>query len=248
MNILVVNDDGVEAPGIRLLAEIMSAFGTVMIVAPHSEQSGIGHGITIHHPIRLHKRKELLPEVATWSLEAKPADCVKFALFGLKLPVDLVVSGINDGPNLGTDITYSGTLAGASEGMICGVPSIAVSTDFGSWDLPRRELPVLMEKLIGNALFSKDYVLNINFPRKGPEQSRGIKLCIAGDRPFLHDFVESDRDPGLYWARGTWDEVENAPDTDVWAYEQGYVAVTPVQINRTRHEALETLRERFQEA
>ena len=244
MNILVVNDDGFDAPGIRILAETMAAFGTVRVVAPHSQQSGIGHGITIHDPFRLHVRNDLVPGVKSWSLEAKPADCVKFALYGLDLPADLVVSGINDGPNLGTDIIYSGTLAGASEGIICGVPSVAVSTDFGGWDIARAELPGLMARILEARVLSPDYVVNINFPKNGTKASKGVRVCTAGLRPFLHDFVETE-EAGVFRAEGTWDVVENHPETDVWAYEQGYTAITPIQINRTDQRALEALKPRL---
>ncbi len=244
MNILLVNDDGVEARGLALLARVMREHGELYVVAPHSQQSAIGHGITIHDPIRVHEREGLFPGsgARVWSLEAKPADCVKFALFALNLPVDLVVSGVNDGPNMGTDIVYSGTLAGASEAVICGKPAIAVSTDFGYFDLAERELARVMSDLLASEVLSKENVLNVNFPRRGFEASRGMKVCDMGDRPFLHEFVEID---GVYWAKGTWGEGNNPPGTDVWAHKNGYVSVTPIQVNRTNYEYMKVLRERL---
>ena len=121
MNILVVNDDGIHSHGIKILANELKKYGQVYVVAPHKEQSGAGHSITIHDPMRLHARDDFMEGVKAWSLEGKPADCVKFALYGLNLDIDLVVSGMNNGPNMGTDIIYSGTLAGASEAIICGI-------------------------------------------------------------------------------------------------------------------------------
>lgn len=244
MNILLVNDDGIEARGLALLARVMAGHGRLYVVAPHSQQSAIGHGITIHDSIRVHPRPGLFPGTDTraWSLEAKPADCVKFALYALNLSIDLVVSGVNDGPNMGTDIVYSGTLAGASEAVICGKPAIAVSTDFGYFETVERELSGMIAALLDSDVLSKDNVLNVNFPQRGFERSLGLKICDMGDRPFLHEFVEID---GEYWARGTWGEGINPPGTDVWAYRNGYVSVTPIQVNRTNYDYMRTLRERL---
>ncbi len=242
MNILAVNDDSINSPGIELLARSMQKYGTVYVVAPHTQQSAIGHGITIHEPIRLHHRTDLLDGIESWSLEAKPADCVKFALYALNLNIDLVVSGINDGPNLGTDIMYSGTLAGASEGVICGIPSMALSADFGDLNLVRRELPDVLEKILSADVLNAELVLNVNFPRKDYNSSKGLRITEMGVRPFLHDFVEED---GVYWSRGDWDEAENTEESDVWAYENGYLSISPIQINRTRGEYLPVLREKL---
>lgn len=241
MNILLVNDDGIEARGLAILARVMAQHGRVFVVAPHSQQSAIGHGITIHEPIRLHERHGLFAGegVRAWSLEAKPADCVKFALYALKLDIDIVVSGINDGPNLGTDIIYSGTLAGASEGIICGKPAMAVSSDFGSFGTAERELPALMATLLSADVLSAENVLNINFPARSFERSKGIQLCDMGERPFIHDFVEEN---GLYWSKGGWGRGNNPPGSDVWAYENGYISLSPIQINRTNYAYMETLR------
>jgi 5'-nucleotidase len=241
MNILVVNDDGIESPGLRFLVETMKETGTVYVAAPHAQQSAIGHGITIHEPFRVHHRKDLFEGIDAWSLEAKPADCVKFALFGLKLSIDLVVSGINDGPNLGTDIIYSGTLAGASEGIICGIPSIAVSSDFSGLESVKPHLKEIMNRVLEANMVDKKRVININFPKKEFSRIKGIKITEMGERPFNHEFVEEN---GLYWAKGDWNWVENSAATDVWAWENGYVSLTPIQINRTDYGYMEILKER----
>jgi 5'-nucleotidase len=238
MHILAVNDDGIDSPGLELLARTMAEYGKVSVVGPHTQQSAIGHGITIHEPIRLHHREDLLPGMDSWSLEAKPADCVKFALYALNLDIDLVVSGINDGPNLGTDIIYSGTMAGASEGIICGIPALAVSTDFSNLGIAERELAPLIRGIMDAGVLNDEAVLNINFPRKDYESSRGVKISVMGKRPFLHDFVEEN---GVYWSRGDWDIAENGPDTDVWAWENGFLSITPIQINRTSERHRESL-------
>lgn len=242
MNILLVNDDGIDSPGLRFLAETVKDMGTVSVVAPNEQQSAIGHGITIHEPFRLHHHKSYLEGIDAWSLEAKPADCVKFALYGLELTIDLVISGINDGPNVGTDIVYSGTLAGASEGIICGIPAIAVSADFSGLESAKPHLKEILCKVIEGDVLHKERVININFPQKQFSSPKGIKITEMGERPFNHDFVEED---GLYWSKGNWSPVENGPETDVWAWENGYVSISPIQINRTDYKYQQVLKERL---
>jgi len=242
MNILVVNDDGIDSPGIMLLAKTLMKHGNVFVVAPFTEQSGIGHGITLHNPMKLRKRDDFYPGITAWSLDGKPADCIKFALYALELEIDLVVSGINNGPNLGTDIIYSGTIAGASEGVICEIPSIAVSADFGGLDIARRELADVLDTVFDKDILDEDIVININFPQKHFENSKGIRVTEQGLRPFLHEYVmEGDK----YWARGTWDNIENDEDTDVYAYENGYISITPIQIDRTNYDYLSKLKAKF---
>ncbi|MBN2851519.1 MAG: 5'/3'-nucleotidase SurE [Clostridia bacterium] len=242
MNILVVNDDSINSYGIKILAEKLKKYGKVFVVAPHTEQSAIGHGITIHTPMKLHVQEDFLDGVKAWSLEGKPADCVKFALYGLHLSIDLVVSGINNGPNVGTDIMYSGTLAGASEAVICGVPAIAVSTDFDSFEMAEEKIECVLDKIIDKNILNSEIVINVNFPRKKFVHSKGIKVTEQGLRPYLHEF---ELDGDVYWAKGTWDVIENGANTDVFAYENGYISITPIQINRTDYIYMEQLKEKF---
>lgn len=238
MNILVVNDDSINSYGIKLLAERAKRFGNVHVVAPHTEQSAIGHGITIHDPMKLHVQDDFMEGVKAWSLGGKPADCVKFALYGLNLDIDVVLSGVNNGPNLGTDIIYSGTLAGASEAIILGLPAIAFSTDFSYYDIVEDELDCILEKLLKLDILSTENVINVNFPSKEFNESQGIRITGQGHRPFLHEFELKD---GVYWARGTWDKINNGPTTDVYAFENGYISLTPIQINRTNYEYMKEL-------
>lgn len=242
MKILVVNDDSINSYGIKLLAESAKRFGEVFVVAPHTEQSAIGHGITIHDPMRLHEREEFMEGVKAWSLEGKPADCVKFALYGLNLDIDLVLSGVNNGPNMGTDIIYSGTMAAASEAIILGKPAIALSTDFFYYDVVEKELDCILEKLITTGILNTDNVINVNFPSKEYKESQGFRITEQGLRPFLHEF-ELDGDE--YWARGTWKDIKNGPNTDVHAFENGFISLTPIQINRTNFEYMEKLKDKI---
>ena len=239
MNILVVNDDSINSYGIKLLAKAAKRYGEVCVVAPHTEQSAIGHGITIHDSMKLHERNDFMEGVKAWSLEGKPADCVKFAMYGLNLKVDLVLSGVNNGPNMGTDIIYSGTMAAASEAIILGVPAIALSTDFFYYDVAEKELDCILGKLIGTGILNTENVINVNFPSKEYKESQGIKITEQGLRPFLHEF-ELDGDE--YWSRGTWEVIKTGPNTDVHAFENGYISLTPIQINRTNFEYMQILK------
>lgn len=242
MNILAVNDDGIDSIGIKILAGKLKKYGDVFVVAPHTEQSGMAHSITIHDPMKLHVHDDFMDGVKAWSLEGKPADCVKFALYGLNLDIDLVVSGVNNGPNLGTDINYSGTIAGASEAVICGLPAIAASTDFLSFDLVEKKLECVLDKIIDDEILSTEVVMNVNFPSKDFKESKGIMITEQGLRPFLHEY---ELDGESYWARGTWDKVESAKGTDTYAYENGYISITPIHINRTDYEYMIKLKKIF---
>ncbi|MFO7637470.1 MAG: 5'/3'-nucleotidase SurE [Clostridia bacterium] len=242
MNILVVNDDGIHSHGIKVLARKLMKYGKVYVVAPHTEQSAVGHGITIHNPMRLHVQKDFLEGIEAWSLDGKPADCVKFALYGLHLPVDLVVSGINNGPNLGTDIIYSGTLAGASEAVICGIPAIAISTDFNHFALAEEKVECVLDKIIDMDILDREVVINVNFPRKEFNESKGIRITEQGLRPFIHEY---EQEVDAFWAKGTWESIDSGIETDVYAYENGYISITPIQINRTDYAYMEKLKEIF---
>lgn len=241
MKILVVNDDGIHAMGIRILAKALKAFGQVYVVAPKTEQSGAAHSITLHDPMALEKHPDYMPDVSAWSLEGKPADCVQFARFALGIAPDLVVSGINDGANLGTDIMYSGTIAGAFEGVILGIPSIAVSTDFKHFGIVEKEIESTLARVIDPDILDPSVVLNINFPASLHPSSLGIRLTHQGLRPFDHSF---EYDGEKYWAKGTWYPYVNDETTDVFAFENGYISVTPLKVDRTDYDYLNWLKEK----
>lgn len=242
MNILVVNDDGIDSYGIKLLAKKLMKYGNIFVVAPHREQSAIGHGITIHDSMRLRIIEDFHEGIQAWSLDGKPADCVKFAIHGLKLDIDLVVSGINNGPNMGTDIIYSGTIAGASEGVICNLPAIAVSTDFNYYTLVENELEWLFDRIIQDNILDPKVVINVNFPSKDYEKSKGIKITKQGYRPYAHEYTV---DGDSYWAKGTWAAYESKKETDVHACENGYISITPLKIDRTDYEYIDRLKKQL---
>ncbi len=242
MNILVVNDDGIRAKGIQILAKALLPYGDIFVVAPQTEQSGAAHAITLHEPMGLKKHEDFMAGVSAWSLEGKPADCVKFAAFALELKPDLVVSGINDGANLGTDIMYSGTVSGAFEGVILGIPSIAISTDFNHFDIVEREIDALIGEVMGADILDRDVVLNINFPSAIHTASKGIRITHQGQRPFDHAY---EFDGEKYWAKGTWYPYINDESTDVYAFENGYVSITPLKTDRTDYDYLNQMKAKF---
>lgn len=242
MNILVVNDDGINSRGIAILAKSLKRFGKVYVVAPHTEHSGIGNAITIRDAMTLHEHPDFMEGVTAWSLEGKPADCVKFALFGLNLDIDMVVSGINNGPNLGTDIFYSGTLGGASEGIICGLPSIAVSADFAGFDVAERYIDQVLDQVITADVLSDEVVISVNFPKKEFDPIKGIRITEQGIRPFSHEY---EKNGNSYLPKGTWQTIDHDENTDVFAHENGYISITPIQLNRTSYSYIRTLKKLF---
>ena len=229
MNILVVNDDGYQAEGIKILVESLKEYGNIYVMAPQTQQSGASHCITLHTYVKIHERDNFGEDVKAWSIEGTPADCVIFALKYLKLDIDLVVSGINDGPNLGTDTIYSGTLAGATEALVKNIPAIAFSGDFDNFAFVKKDIGRIIEMIFENELYSTEYVLNVNFPAKAYDEIKGIKVTEQGVRLFKNDFeVDGDK----IWARGWWGDATNEPNTDVYAFENGYVSLCPMGLSR----------------
>lgn len=253
MNILLTNDDGVYAQGIIALAKFLKIDHRVFVVAPDVERSGCSHSITLERPLSA-KRATILEYdgVEAYAINGTPADCVKIGLDVLvKEEIDLVVSGINFGANLGTDIAYSGTVNAALEGCICGVPSIAVSQRL-SFPIDHAERPVLLEisaqltaQMIGDMDFSRldGYIYNINFPALPKERIKGIRVCEQGIS-WYDSVYKKQNDPfgrEHYWIfaeknRGTYNDEH---ETDVKWSEDGFVTVTPLAWNDTCQAAME---------
>ncbi len=236
MNILVTNDDGISSKGIALLIEKAKFFGDVYVVAPKNQQSAVGQGLTIHEPIQINKENNLFEDVkASYSVSAKPADCVKVALEYLRFDIDLVLSGVNDGPNLGTDILYSGTVGAASEACVFNIPSIAFSTDYGYYEIVERELEDTIRFILNNNIISPKTIVNVNFPLNNNEESKGIKFTNQGERVFSAKFRH---DNGKYWQEGDWVEKIQNRNTDVMAAKEGFISISPLSIVRTDFTAL----------
>jgi 5'-nucleotidase len=250
MHILVTNDDGVTAPGLLALAQGMARFGEVSVLAPDHDWSGGGHVKTLRRPLRV-RRVRLADGTAALTSDGAPSDCVALGLMGL-LPhkVDLVVSGVNPAANLGHDVTYSGTVTAVMEGIIWGVPGIAVSLDGGDVDSSELDYTQavavaarVVEAVIEHGL-PKGVFLNVNVPNEPLYQIRGILTTRQGLRVY-RDRLDRRTDPRggeYYWIGG--DRPTGVPKegTDVGALAEGYASVTPLTLDLTAHETLATMK------
>ena len=245
--ILVTNDDGIFAPGIRTLVEEVQHFGRVLVVAPDKPQSAMGHAITIHSFLRLQK-EELMEGVEAWSCSGTPVDCVKLAIYKLlggERP-DLLVSGINHGSNISINVLYSGTMSAAVEGAMEGIPSIGFSLmDHGN-EADFSHVRPVVRKVMTNAIahgIAAGTCLNVNVPKNKGTALRGIRVCRQAKANYKDEF-ETRLDPSnkeYYWMRGEFESEEQGEDTDVWAVNNGYVSVVPVQYDMTAHHAIAQL-------
>jgi 5'-nucleotidase len=247
--ILVVNDDGIFAPGIRALIEVVQEIGEVVIVAPDSPQSAKGHALTISDPIRLNQDKKNFPHLQAYACSGTPVDCVKLAkhvvLKGRQ--IDLCVSGVNHGSNAAINILYSGTMSAAMEASIEGIPSIGFSLLDFSFDADfepcKPFIKQICEFMLRNALKAK--LLNVNIPKLPLAEIKGIKGCRQAEARWVEDFLEN-RDPfgrPYYWLTGKFVNMEEAAtDTDVWALDNGYVSVVPSMHDLTDYKGLAELK------
>ena len=242
--ILVSNDDGITSPGIRHLIEAMTQLGEVVVVAPDSPQSGMGHAITIGNTLRLDK-SELFPGVEAWQCSGTPADCVKIAKHHIlkdRRP-DLVVSGINHGANTSVSILYSGTMSAAIEAAMEGLPAIGFSLCEYGWDANfEHTLPYLIS-IAKEALtkgIPEGVALNVNFPAKQEEPIKGIKICRQAIAKWQEEFDQR-KDPNnrdYYWLMGNFVNLDKGDDTDIAAIEKNYISIVPSTFDLTAHHAM----------
>lgn len=259
MKLLISNDDGVFAVGIRTLADTLAEAGhDVTVVCPDRERSATGHGLTLHDPIRAEVVTSIFhPTVKAWSCSGTPSDCVKLALGALlDKPPDFVLSGINHGSNLGTDVLYSGTVSAAMEGVIEGIPGIAFSlTSFASKDFQpaAKFATILMAKLAKQPL-AQLMLLNINVPPVKWEEIAGVAITRQGIRRYFDTFQKrvDPRGKTYYWLAGEAVEEVEQPDnphlpshieTDVHAIRKNYITVTPLQYNLTSAAGVHSLQD-----
>jgi 5'-nucleotidase len=251
MRILVTNDDGIRAPGLRALAEALAPLGEVTVVAPEREQSCAGHAITLHKPLRMNPAR--LEGVAkAFSVSGTPADCVVLARFEEEGPPDLVVSGINAGANLGEEVFYSGTVAAAMEGCLQNLRSIAISVtayhdcDFrGAAQFIARLAPAYV-----TAQMPEGMLLNVNVPNVAPEKIRGVRVTRLGRRAY-HNVVHRRLDPRgrpYYWLGGEATEVDSGDGTDIGAIRANCISVTPVRFDVTDYDARDAVGEMLNQA
>ncbi|MBC8006240.1 MAG: 5'/3'-nucleotidase SurE [Verrucomicrobia bacterium] len=236
--ILVTNDDGVTAPGIRNLVEAVKDLGRIVVVAPDKPQSGMGHAITIGQPLRLQK-VEGFGDVEAWSCSGTPVDCVKLAVDKvLQGKPDICLSGINHGANHSINVIYSGTMSAAMEAAIESIPSIGFSLLDHSIDADfsgARKYASLIVKDMLKRKMDRHLLLNVNVPAIDADLIKGAKLCRQAYAKYQENFLERDDPNGrkYFWLTGEFVNFDKGRDTDVWALKNNYVSVVPVQFDLT---------------
>ena len=248
MNILITNDDGIYADGIIELAKAISKIANVYVVDPESQKSATGHAITIHNPIMVHKI-DMGENIKSYAISGTPADCVKVGIEGLfkDINIDLVLSGINNGSNLGTDVIYSGTVSAALEGFILNKPSIAISYDEVN---VKREIYKDASKYVVNLIENikdkldllNDCILNVNIPNT---KIKGSKITKLGQRNYDNAMVEKINPFGqkYYWIGGKLMELDQDEDSDIACVKDGYISITPINIEMTNLRKFELLKD-----
>jgi 5'-nucleotidase len=225
----------------------MLEIGEVVVVAPDSPQSGMGHAITINKPLRLVKNNQFGPDVESYQCSGTPADCVKLAVDKvLHRKPDLLVSGINHGSNSSINVIYSGTMSAAMEGAIEGITAIGFSLLDFSWDADFSGAKVYMAKIVKNVLgkgLTANTLLSVNVPNVPEKDIKGIKVCRQANAKWVEEF-DHRQDPhgrDYYWLTGKFTNMDKGEDTDEWALANGYVSMVPVQFDLTAHHAIQTL-------
>lgn len=247
--ILVTNDDGITAPGLRALIRAMKELGQVVVVAPDSPQSGMGHAITIDNT--LYSKKVIVDREngapLEYSCSGTPADCVKLALQELlQRRPDICVSGINHGSNSSINVIYSGTMSAAIEAGIEGVPAIGFSLCDYSWKADFEPGLKAVKTIVREALefgMPKGTVLNVNIPKTGTEGPKGVKVCRQAKANWKERFDKRTSPNGkeYYWLTGEFELLDEGSDTDEWALSNGFVSVVPTQFDLTAHHVLPQL-------
>ncbi len=242
MRILVTNDDGYLATGIRTLAEAAGALGEVHVVAPDREQSATSHSLTLHHPLRA---RTAGPRVQV--IDGTPTDCVMLGLGELLADKpDFVLSGINHGANLGDDVLYSGTVAAAMESTLLGIPAIAFSyAGRDSDEIPAwgETLQVLLRQLVAREPYPPETLLNVNLPPIAPAEVKGVRVTTLGRRAYVGSLTRA-KDPNgreYFWIGGGESKWWGSEETDFRAIQDGYISVTPLHLDLTNYKLLEEI-------
>jgi 5'-nucleotidase len=245
--ILVTNDDGVLAPGIRALIAVMAEIGEVVVVAPDSPQSATGHSITINDTLYINKISKENDAILEYSCSGTPVDCVKLAVNEiLKRKPDLCVSGVNHGSNSSINVIYSGTMSAAVEAGIEGIPAIGFSLLDYDWNADFEQIKPFIRTITLEVLekgLPESVVLNVNFPKLKENEIQGIKICRQAKALWMEKFDKRKTPQGrdYYWLTGEFVNQDHGEDTDEWALANGYVSIVPVQFDLTAHHAIQQL-------
>jgi 5'-nucleotidase len=245
--ILITNDDGVSAPGLRALIAVMSEIGDILVVAPDKPQSGMGHAITTNSTLYLNKISKENDTIEEYSCSGTPVDCVKLAVNEiLKRKPDLCVSGVNHGSNSSINVIYSGTMSAAVEAGIEGIPAIGFSLLDYDWNADFETMKPFIRKIALEVLensLPQGVVLNVNFPKLTKDYIKGIKICRQAKALWIEKFDKRQTPQGrdYYWLAGEFVNQDKGEDTDEWALGNGYISVVPVQFDLTAHFATQEL-------
>jgi 5'-nucleotidase len=241
--ILVTNDDGIVSPGIRALVEAVQEFGDVVVVAPDSPQSGMGHAITLDDPLRVEK-VDVFGDIPAYQCSGTPVDCVKIAIDKIlhKKP-DLCVSGVNHGSNSSINVIYSGTMSAAMEAAIDGIKAVGFSLLDYSFEADFEGSKFFIKKIVAQVLahgLPGGSLLNVNIPKLPKDEIKGIKICRQAVAQWVEEYDEriDPRGKTYYWLTGKFVNFDNGEDTDEWALSHGYVSVVPVQYDLTNQHAM----------
>ena len=243
--ILITNDDGIAAPGIKALTEVMHELGEIYIIAPDSAQSGMGHAITINSTLELKHIPGFLGTENAYSCSGTPVDCVKMGVHEvMKTRPNLCVSGINHGSNSSINVIYSGTMSAAVEGGIEGIPSIGFSLCDYSWDANFENIKPFIKKIALEVLekgLPEGVILNVNFPKT--DNIKGIKICRQAKAAWEEEFDKRTNPMGkeYYWLTGKFVNHDNGEDTDEWALSNDYISIVPVHFDLTAYHAIQQL-------
>ncbi|CAG5083962.1 5'/3'-nucleotidase SurE [Parvicella tangerina] len=246
--ILVTNDDGFTAPGIKALIEVVGEFAELLIIAPDKPQSGMGHAITVNAPLRMYETDYFGKHRAYYS-SGTPVDCVKLGMYvlGDRRP-DLIVSGVNHGSNVSTNVLYSGTMSAAVEGALEGLPSIGFSLCDHDWAADFEPAKVYIKKIVENTLkngLEKGVCLNVNIPKLPLDAIKGVRVCRQA-RAYWDDTFDERIDPlkkKYYWLTGSFHNHDKGREADMVALDEGFITIVPTQYDMTAHHAIGDLNE-----
>ncbi|MBI2257267.1 MAG: 5'/3'-nucleotidase SurE [Flavobacteriia bacterium] len=249
-NILITNDDGIFAKGIRSLIEVAKEFGNVCVVAPDKPQSGMGHAITINNLLRL-STSDLFDKIPAYTCSGTPVDCIKIGIYEvLKNKPDLILSGINHGANTSTNVLYSGTMSAAVEGAMEKIPSVGFSLcSFDSnadFTLSKHVVWQVLEKILQNQ-FPNDICLNVNIPSSTLDNYKGIKICRAANALWEDRFdkrIDQHGNP-YYWLTGDFSHDDDGEDTDLFAIKNDFASIVPIQYDMTAYHSIAKLHSIF---
>lgn len=247
MLILVTNDDGIGAAGIKCLVRALQEVGEVVVVAPERERSAVGHAITMHKPLRANRVDYYGDNIKAWAVNGTPSDCVKLGVEALlhKKP-DMVISGINRGPNLGTDVLYSGTVSAAVEAAILGIPSAAIS--LASYEVDDYSVAADFAKVLARNIYlngmEKDTLLNVNVPAVCRDEIGGVRVTPLGTRRYRNTFdARTDPRGGRYfWLSGEAVDEYNTEDCDINLIVKNFITVTPIHFDLTKYDLIDKVK------